>query len=117
MTSSTDTLPGETGAQEAPSPPQGRPRTRARRAVSAWAAIVAACVAAACLAVVVHNDGGDDTDFPATRLASQAEQVDREAHLEGQARTYGDADTTNDRQSGEPSTDDFVPGSRRMPTR
>jgi hypothetical protein len=47
----------------------------------------------------------------------QAEEVDREAHLEGQARTYGDADMANDRQSGGTSTDDFVPGSRRMPTR
>jgi hypothetical protein len=55
--------------------------------------------------------------FPATRLDPQAEQVDREAHLEGQARTYGNADTTNDRQPGEPSTDDFLPGSRRVPIR
>jgi hypothetical protein len=119
MTPSTGTLPGETGtaSQEAPSPPQGRPRSRTRSAVLAWAAIVAACVAAAALALVVLTDGGDDTDLPATRLAPHAGQVDHEAHLEGQARTHGGAHTTTDRQPGEPSTDDFLPGSRRVPIR
>jgi hypothetical protein len=118
MTPSTDTLPGETGtaAQEGPSPPQGRPRSRARRAVLAWAAVVAACVAAAALALVVRTDGAD-ADLPALP-APHADQVDHEAHLVGQARTYGGGDdTTNDRQPGEPSTDDFLPGSRRVPIR
>jgi hypothetical protein len=119
MTPGTATIPGETGtvAQGVPSPPQGRPRSRARRAVLAWAAIVAACAAAAALALVVRTDGGDDADLPATRPAPHADQVDHEAHLVGQARTYGDADTTNDRQPGEPSTGDFLPGSRRVPIR
>jgi hypothetical protein len=120
MTPSTDTLPAESGtaAQEGPSPPQGRPRSRARRAVLAPAAIVAACVAAAALALVVRSDGGGDTDLPATRPAPHADQVDHEAHLVGQARTHGGGnDTTNDRQPGEPSTDDFLPGSRRVPIR
>jgi hypothetical protein len=117
MTPSTGTLPGETGtaSQEAPSPPKGGPRSRTRSAVLALVTSVAACVAAA--ALVVLTDGGDDTDFPATRLAPHADQVDREAHLEGQARTHGGARTTNDRQPGEPSTDDFLPGSRRVPIR
>jgi hypothetical protein len=33
--------------------------------------------------------GGSGTDSPATRLDPQAEAYERQAHLEGQARTHG----------------------------
>jgi hypothetical protein len=40
----------------------------------------------------------------------QAEDIEHDAHLAGNAATYG-AD------EAEPSTDDFVPGTRHMPVR
>jgi hypothetical protein len=40
-------------------------------------------------AVTSFTGGDDDSDIRAWRLAERAEQVEREAHLEGQAKTYG----------------------------
>lgn len=51
----------------------------------------------------------------AHRTALEAEAVENDAHLDGNAETYGqDAGTSG---SDDPSNDDFVPGSRHMPTR
>ncbi|HET6836012.1 MAG TPA: hypothetical protein VFH30_19275 [Acidimicrobiales bacterium] len=50
---------------------------------------------------------------------SVAEQLERSAKLEGQARTYSNADSSDDAPApaDETSDDEFVPGSRHMPTR
>ena len=83
----------ESATHEATRPPVARKPSRGRRALIAWAAVIAACVAVAALAFAVLRGDDDDADFPALRLLPQSEQVDREAHLEGQARTYGGANT------------------------
>jgi hypothetical protein len=48
-----------------------------------------------------------------------AEQLERSAKLEGQAGTYSQAASAQDAPApaDEPSDDEFVPGSRRMPVR
>ena len=159
MASNTDTIPVENGTatREATRPPKARPPSTSRRPALAWAAIVAACIAVAALVVATFTGGDDDADIPATRFAPQAEQYERDAHLEGQAKTHGGDAATDDGQSGrlaaqaeqyerqahlegqakthggdndstnnqaesnstggDPYDDEFVPGSRHMPTR
>ncbi|HYZ97723.1 MAG TPA: hypothetical protein VE575_03160 [Acidimicrobiales bacterium] len=111
--------------QEPAGPPRAPKPSGSRRVLVAWAAVVAACVAVAALAFAVLRGDDDDADFPATRLLPESEQVDRDAHLEGQQRTYGGSTRTDDneippdyilRPHGQ-ANEDFVPGSRRMPTR
>ena len=82
MASHIDTLPPETSTPEPHPPPKPR-------GVLTWAVVTGASVAVAALAVVTLTGGDDDSDMPATRFDPQAEQLEREAHLEGQARTYG----------------------------
>jgi hypothetical protein len=91
MASNTDTIPVESGTatRETTRPPKGRPPSRTRRAALTWAAIAAAGTAVVALAVATFTGGDDNLDIPATRLDSRAEQLERDAHLEGQARTYG----------------------------
>jgi hypothetical protein len=155
MATDTDIIPVEndTATREATRPPRARPPSTSRRAALAWAAMIAACIAVAALAVATFTGGDDDADIPATRLDSQAEQHERQAHLEGQAKTYGGDDTTDDGQSArlaeqyereahlegqaetyggdrgsdkqaesnstdsDPYDDEFLPGSRHVPTR
>src|SRR5215207_6831055 len=80
-----DTLTAEisTTAPEAPRPPGA-----ARGAVT-WVAVIAACVAVVAFALVTFIGGDDDSDVPTTRLDPQAEQQERQAHLDGQANTHG----------------------------
>jgi hypothetical protein len=113
MSSSTDTLPVEAGpaTREASRPP------RARRGALTWAAVIGAGIAVGALAVATLRGGDDDGDVPATRFNPQAEAIERQAHLDGQATTYGShpADTLAPATTApEP---EFVPGSRHMPTR
>lgn len=91
MASNTDTIPVESGTatRETTRPPKGRPPSRTRRAALTWAAVVAAGTAVVALAVATFAGGDDNLDIPATRLDPRAEQLERDAHLEGQARTYG----------------------------
>jgi hypothetical protein len=91
MTSNTDTIPVESGTatSETPRPPKGRTPSRTRRAALTWAAVVVAGMAVVALAVATFAGGDDNLDIPATRLDPRAEQLERDAHLEGQARTYG----------------------------
>jgi hypothetical protein len=103
----------EHATPEAARPPDAPTSSRRRRALVVRGGIVAAVVAVAALGVAVLRGGDDDADFPATRLRLLSEQVDHEAHLEGQQRTYGES--TPDDDVREPATDEFVPGSRRMP--
>jgi hypothetical protein len=136
--------------REATRPPRARPPYMPRRALFGWAAIITGSVAVAALAVAAFTGGDNKVDIPATRLDSQAEQ---EAHLDGQAKTYGGDDTTDDGQSArlaaqyereahlegqaktyggdrgsdnqavpnstesDPYDDEFLPGSRHVPTR
>jgi hypothetical protein len=91
MASNTDTIPVESGTatRETTRPPKGRPPSRTRRAALTWATAVAAGTAVVALAVATFAGGDDNLDIPATRLDPRAEQLERDAHLEGQARTYG----------------------------
>lgn len=82
MASHIDTIPPETSTPEPHPPPKAR-------GVLTWAVVTGASVAVAALAVVTLTGGDDDSDMPATRFDPQAEQLEREAHIEGQARTYG----------------------------
>jgi hypothetical protein len=121
MASNTDTIPVENGTatREATRPPKARPASRTRRAALTWAAIVGACLAVVALAVTTFIGGDDNVDIPATRVDPRAEQLEREAHLEGQARTHGGRDDSanNQSESSDPHDDEFVPGSRHMPMR
>jgi hypothetical protein len=85
MASNTDTLPAETSttARDAHRPP------KARRGVLTWAAVIGACSAVVAFAVATLTGGDDDRDIPTPRLDPRAEQYERQAHLDGQARTYG----------------------------
>ena len=82
MASHIDTIPPETSTPEPHPPPKAR-------GLLTWAIVTGASVAVAALAVVTLTGVDDDSDLPATRFAPQVEQLEREAHLEGQARTYG----------------------------
>lgn len=124
MATITDTIPVEkdTATRETTQPSTSRPPSTPRRAVLTWAAIAAACVAVAALAVATFTGGDDKVDIPATKLDPQAEQYEWEAHLKGQAKAYG-GDRGSDNQANSSSTDsdpyddEFLPGSRHMPTR
>jgi hypothetical protein len=101
MATNTDTIPvaNGTATRETPRPPKARPPSRTRRAALTWAAIVAASMAVAALAVATFTGSDDNVHTPATRFDPQAEQYERDAHLEGQAKTYGANNTTDDGQS------------------
>jgi hypothetical protein len=123
MTTNTDTIPVEKDAttRETTRPPGSRPPSSRRRAALAWAAIAAACIAVAALAVATFAGGDDKVDAPTTRLDPTAEQYEWQAHLDGQARTHG-RDGGSDSQAESDSTDsapddEFLPGSRHVPTR
>src|SRR5262245_31275039 len=83
MAPNTDTLPAETRTRA----PEDHP-SQARRGARTWVAIIAACVAVVAIAAVAIV-AGDEGDTPATRLDPQAEQLERQAHLDGQANTHG----------------------------
>jgi hypothetical protein len=152
MTSNTDTLPAETSTttREAHRPP------KARRGALTWAAVIGAGIAVVALAVATLT-GSDDGDIPTTRVDPQAEQYERQAHLDGQATTYGrgsgaatpseagdqsarhaeaeqyerqahldgqartygrhPADTPAPTDEADTPEPEFLPGSRRVPTR
>jgi hypothetical protein len=78
----------DTALPEAPSKEPARPPSGSRSMVLAWAGVLAAGAAVAALAVATFA-GDDDGDVRARRLATQAEEYERQAHLEGQAKTYG----------------------------
>lgn len=121
MASNTDTIPVENGTAtpETTRPPKARPTSRTRRAALTWVAIVAACMAVVALAVATFTGGDDNVDIPATGLDPRAEQYEREAHLEGQAKTHGGGNDSanNQSESSDRHDEEFVPGSRHMPMR
>lgn len=125
MASNIDTVPAESGTatRETTRPPTARPPARSRRAALTWAAIIAASLAVAALAVATLTGDDDTVRRPATRFDPQTEQYEQDAHLKGQAKTYGGANDVTDTQSepaptdSDPHDDEFVPGSRHMPVR
>jgi len=122
MTATTDTLtrPGETAGGETTGPPEAHPPSTGRRAALGWVAVVLAGIAVAALAFATFT-GGDDRDIPAQGFYPEAEAYEREAHLEGNARTHsrGAATSGDPAGTGSPAgdvdDDEFVPGSRHMP--
>ncbi len=80
------TIPTETPG-ETPAPPEVEPPTNGGRAILGWVAVALAGLAVAGLAFATFT-GGDESDIPAQGFYPEAEQIEREAHLEGQARTY-----------------------------
>jgi hypothetical protein len=114
MTANTDILTtpttSDTAGREVTGPPPPHPPSRTRLSLG-WIALTLATIAVAALAFATFT-GGDDRDIPAQGFYPQAEQWEREAHLEGNARTYGRAATARDAYDGE-----FLPGSRHVPTR
>jgi hypothetical protein len=123
MTANTDTLtsPQETAGPETTSPPEAHPPSPSRRAALGWIAVILAGIVVTVLAVATFT-GGDDPDIPAQGFYPQAEQWEREAHLAGNARTYSRAAANLDdpagtgSPAGDTNDDEFVPGSRHMPT-
>lgn len=116
MATDTDTLSAETTtpAREPLRPP------KTRRGTLTWAGVIGACIAVVALAVTTLTGGNDDRDFPTPRFDPRAEQYERQAHLDGLARTYGQhpADTpTPTDEADTPAGPEFVPGSRHMPAR
>jgi hypothetical protein len=119
MTATTDTLtrPGETAGGETTGPPEAHPPSTNRRITLGWIAVVLAGVALAALAFATFT-GGDDRDIPAQGFYPEAEQYEREAHLEGQARTHTGATSPSPAGSpeGDSSDGEFLPDSRHVPT-
>jgi hypothetical protein len=120
MTANTDTLtsPSETAGRETISPPEAHPPpSRSRRVAFGWVAVILAGVAVAALAFATFT-GGDGRDIPAQGFYPEAEAYEREAHLEGQARTHAGATSTSPGVSpeGDSSDGEFLPDSRHVPT-
>src|SRR5262245_10751465 len=84
MASNTDTLPADTSVatREASRPP------KSRRGALTWAAVLGAGIAVAALAVTTLR-GNDAQDTPVTRFHPEADAIEHQAHLDGQAKTYG----------------------------
>ena len=103
MTATTDTLtsPSETAGREVTSPPEAQPPSNTRRPGFAWIAVALAGIALAALVFATFT-GGDDPDIPAQGFYPEAEAYEREAHLEGNARTHSRAAAT----SGDPAAGD-----------
>jgi hypothetical protein len=88
----THSMPIESGTttREPERSPRAPPPSRPLRALLAWLAVVAGAIAVAALAVATFTGGDDDPEVRTkARLATQAEQYERQAHIEGQAHTYG----------------------------
>ena len=111
MTATTDTL---TRPAETIGSPEAQPPSNTRRSGFAWTAVALAGIAVAALAFATFT-GGDNGDIPAQGFYPEAEQYEREAHLEGQARTHsGVVATSDDPAAG--ADEEFLPGSRHVPT-
>jgi hypothetical protein len=78
----------DTALPEASSKERSRPPSGSRSMVFAWGGVLAAGAALAALAVASFS-ADNDADVRGRRLAAQAEEYERQAHLEGQANTYG----------------------------
>jgi len=114
MTATTDTL---TRPAETIGSPEAQPPSNTRRSGFAWIAVALAGIAVAALAFATFT-GGDDGDIPAQGFYPEAEQYEREAHLEGQARTHAGPTSAGPGVSpeGDSSDGDFLPDSRHVPT-
>ncbi|MET0727952.1 MAG: hypothetical protein ABWZ76_06595 [Acidimicrobiales bacterium] len=116
MTADTDTLTRstETVGGETTSPPEAQPPLTSRRFALGWIAVILAGIAVAALAFATFTGGGD-RDIPAQGFYPEAEQYEREAHLEGNARTYARVAANRGDPTGQ-ADEEFLPGSRHVPT-
>jgi hypothetical protein len=109
MTATTDTL---TRPAESTGSPEAHPPSMGRRVALGWIAVVLAGVVVAALTFATFTGGGD---IPAQGFYPEAEQYEREAHLEGNARTHSRVAATG----GDPAAgadEEFLAGSRHVPT-
>jgi hypothetical protein len=90
----------DTALPEASSKERSRPPSGSRSMVFAWGGVLAAGAALAALAVATFTaDNG--ADVRTRRPAAQAEEYERQAHLKGQANTYGrDSGSANPTETG-----------------
>jgi hypothetical protein len=116
MASNTDTLPIETGTTtgEAPRPPG------ARRGAFTWGMVAGACIAPVALAMATLVAGDEDSDIRIRQSDPQAERYPRPAPPDRQAKTGGlpgGAVLQPPAGEADPTEPEFLPGSRRVPTR
>lgn len=116
MASNTDTLPVEASSTtgEAQRPPG------ARRRVFTWGMVAGACIAPVALAVATLVAGDEERDIRIGQFEPQAERYPRPAPPERQAKTGGQGGGAILQPSAgeaDPPEPEFLPGSRRVPTR
>lgn len=116
MASNTDTLPIDTSStpSEHPRPPG------VRRGAFTWGLVAATCVAPVALAVGTLVAGDDDSDIRIGQSDPQADRYPRPAPPERQAKTggqHGGAAVQPPAGDADPPEPEFLPGSRRVPTR
>ena len=110
MTATTDivTTPRET--RPGPTDRAGElPPARRRRASLAWIVVILAGLAVAALAVVTFTGDDDSVEVPAIPFNPEADRIERQAHLDGAAQTYGSDGLT----SGEAPVMPFNPEADR----
>jgi hypothetical protein len=114
--SNTDTLSVEASSttDEAQRPPG------ARRGVFTWGMVAGACIAPVALAVATLVAGDEESDIRIRQSEPQAERYPRPAPPERQAKTdvqRGGAVLQPPAGEADPPEPEFLPGSRRVPTR
>jgi hypothetical protein len=117
MASNTDTLPVEASSttDEAQRP------LRARRGAFTWGMVAGACIAPVALAVATLVTGDEESDIRIRQSEPQAERYPRPAPPERQAKTGGQhgggAVVQPPAGEADPREPEFLPGSRRVPTK
>ena len=88
----TDTISQESDSapREPSNTPAEKPPVRNRRPALAWIAVAVALLAVVVLAfATLAGSSSDEPELPSWRDTAKAEEIERQAHLDGQARTYG----------------------------
>lgn len=116
--SSTIVVPSEVQADEL------TPTKEHRRDMGSWAVVFAAFLAVVVLAIAAWAGGAGEQGARTTPINPNAERIEREAHLDGQERTYRpdprvltDAWERAARSAAAEIEPELLPGSRRVPTR
>jgi hypothetical protein len=92
---STDTISQErdSASRESTSNRADQPPVPSERPALAWIALALACVAVVVLGfVTLAGSSGAESEAPSWRGAADAAEAERQAQLDGQARTYGGAE-------------------------
>jgi len=88
----TDTISQERdrATGESNSNPAEKPPINSRRTALAWMALAAACLAVVVLGwFALAGSSSDEAEIPSWRDVVDAEEIERQARFDGQARTYG----------------------------